>query len=203
MGVPWIKNGLRLNDDRRDILAAKFEIENEQTFHLKQLYKYMFEWLIEEGWSDMFVPGNENFEYLYFEKTLQNGNQEHAIWWRCQKNSYKSRYVRYAMKIDFKTLDMGKTEVIQKGMKFKTYKGDLILNVESYVQLDYRNEWPKHWLLKHFDRVFRERIYKKNIELYKKELYNDTYRFQTTIKHFLTLKNPIDLPESYHPQYGI
>jgi hypothetical protein len=198
----FIDLGLRPGDPR-DIQAAKWEIENEQTFHFKQLYKYMFEWLQEEGWSDLTLPGNENFETLYYERTLGDGNQEHHIWWRCSQPVRGSSYVRYAMKIDFQTLQMGKTEVIQKGQKFKTYKGDLILRCESYVQIDYKNEWATHWFLKHFDRAFRQRIYKKNIELMKKELYNDTYRFQKFVKHFLNLKNPHDMPESYHPKYGL
>ena len=41
------KRGLR-NDPARDILVAAFEIENEQTFHLKELYKYLV-WQLEIG----------------------------------------------------------------------------------------------------------------------------------------------------------
>jgi hypothetical protein len=200
--MPTIPLGLRAGDER-DVFSAKWEIENESTFQFKQLYKIMYEWLLEEGWEDQRCPGNKNFEYLYYERTLQHGGQEHHIWWRCAFYLYGNRYFRYVMNVDFQTLDMQKAEVMHKGHKFKTYKGDLILRVESYVQCDYRNEWQKHWLLKHFDKVFRHRIMKEDIELYKKELYNTTYRFEQFVKHFLKLKNPFEMPESYHPQLGI
>ena len=200
--MPWVKNGLRPGSDK-DILAAKWEIENDSTFQIKQFYKILNEWFLEEGWDDQRVPGNKNFEYLYFERTLQNGGQEHHIWWRLQQNIYGNRYFRYVMNFDFQTLYMEKTEVMHKGHKFKTMKGDLILRCESYVQCDYMNEWENHWLLKHFDRVFRKRIMKKEINMYKKDLYNTTYRLQQFCKHFLKLKNPFDMPESFHPQSGI
>ena len=202
--VSIIKNGLRPKEvGKKDILAAKFEIENEQTFQFKQLYKIMYEWLMEEGWGNQYVPDNKKLETLYYEKTFQGGMQEHAIWWRCQRNPHGNRYFRYVMKIDFQTIGMGKTEVLHKGAKFKTYVGDIVLRVESWLQLDYKNEWMDHWLLKHFDRVFRQRVYRKNIELYKQDLYNDTYRFQQMIKQFLKLKNPMQMGESFHPQRGI
>lgn len=197
-----IKYGLRPGDPR-DVLAAKFEIENEQTFQFKQLYKIMYEWLIEEGWRDQYLRGNENFEHLYLEKTLQDGAQEHLIWWRCEFRPYNNSYFRYVMHIDFQTIHMGKTEVIHKGNKFKTYVGDLILRVESWLQLDYESKWEKHWFLKNFDDVFRQRIYKKNVESYKRDLYNWTYRFQNMIKTFLQLKTPYEMAEPFHPRLGI
>lgn len=194
--------GLRPGDER-DIMVAKFEIENEQTFQFKQLYKIMYEWLLEEGWDDQYLPGNENFEHLYLEKTLPDGAQEHLIWWRCQFVPYNNRYYRYVMHIDFQTVHMAKAQVMHKGHKFKTYEGDLILRVESHLQLDYRDEWQKHWLLNQFDRPFRTRIYKKNIDSYKKDLYNTTYRFQNMIKTFLQLKTSFEGAEPFHPRLGI
>ncbi|MFH1072038.1 MAG: hypothetical protein V1743_01260 [Nanoarchaeota archaeon] len=196
------KLGLRPGNER-DILAARWEIEHEEVFHLKNLYKVMFEWLLEEGYSDMFIKGNNNFENLYYERILQGGDKEHHIWWRCQLVPSDNGYYRYVLKIDFQTLTMGTKEIMHQGMKFKTYEGDLILRCEAWIQLDYKNEWENHWLLKYFDEAYRKRLYKKNVEIYKQDLYNTAYRLQTFVKEFLMLKSPIEMPHPFHPQKGI
>lgn len=194
--------GLRAGDPK-DIMAAKFEIENDQTFHMKHIYKYMSEWLMEQGYSDQYVPGHSKFEVLYYEYTRPDGAIDHLIWWRVARVPYNNAYFRYVMHIDIQTYGMKRTEIIHEKRKVKTYRGDLVIRFESFVQLDYKNEWENHWLLQHFDDIFRRRLYRKNIESYKKELYNESYRFQNMVKHFLKLTTPFEMPHPFHPHLGI
>ena len=146
--------------DDRDIFVAKWELEFVDVFEFKNFYKQLHDWLGEEGWSD--PEGGENWEYLYYEKVIPpEGVKEHRIWWRIHMKPNNSNYVRYVAKIEYRGLYMKPIEIVMNDKKYKTWKGDITIYFESWLQLDYKNEWNKHWLLKHFDKFFRERIYKR------------------------------------------
>ena len=193
---------LRKNDDR-DILVAKFEIEYEETFHMKNLYKLIKEWLDVENFADEIDKPKTEFEHLYFERINMSGSKELYIWWRAVQVPKKNSYYRYVLKIDYQTLNMKSTEVMHQGLKFKTDKGDLIMRIDAWLQLDYQNTWKDHPILKHFDRWYRRRIYKNKIELLKVDLYKIAYRLNNTIKQYLRLKTSYDMPKPFHPEKGI
>ena len=186
--------------DERDILVAKFEIEYEETFHFKNLYKLIYEWLGVEGYRA--ADGGEP-EYLYFERVNMNGTKEYHIWWRAVKVPKDNTYYRYFLKIDYQVLNMKSAEVMHQGQKLKTDKGDLIMRVDAWLQLDYKNKWKDHFLLKIIDPWFRKRIYKNKIELLKVDFYKAAYRLNNTIKQYLRLKTSYDMPRPFHPIKGI
>jgi hypothetical protein len=193
---PMLRKG-----DPRDILVAKFEIEYEETFHMKNLYKLIKEWLDVEGFKPYKERGE--FEDLYFERITGSGAKEYHIWWRVYYVPYKSEYYRYFLKIDYQGLNMKSTEVMHQGQKFKTDKGDLILRVDAWLQLDYKDQWKDHPILKHFDEWFRKRLYKNKVELLKVDLYRIAYRLNNTIKQYLKLKTSYDMPKPFHPEKGV
>ena len=39
--------------NEHNILVAQLEIENEETFHMKNLYKMVYNWLLEDNFSDV------------------------------------------------------------------------------------------------------------------------------------------------------
>jgi len=203
MGVPAKLKGLRKGGkDPRDILCAAFEIENEQTFHLKELYKYIHDFMYKD---EDFVSywGDDKPEILYFEKQHPNGLREHHVWWRLYKYPEGNKYLRYLFKIDFQTLAMGKKEVIKNGQKFKMDKGDIIIRIQAYLQLDYNDDWQKHWLLKNFDHLFRNRIYRQQIHYQREELYKKAYYIQNKIKQYLQLAMPEKIEASFQPAKGL
>lgn len=190
------------NDPTKDILAAAFEIENEQTFHLKELYKYIHDFLIEEEqFKSMF--DDDKPEVNYFERQFPDGRREHHIWWRFYRCPNGSKYFRRLLKINFQTLNMGKKEVIKNGQKLKLDSGDIIIRMEGYLQLDFKNEWPKHWFLKNWDVYFRKRMYKAQIDLQKAAFYQNMYKIQNKIKQYLDLATSKELPVSFQPQKGM
>jgi hypothetical protein len=187
-------------DADRDIQVAKYEVEYESTYHLKNLYWLMHEWFDIEGFKSL--EGDDFFENLYWQRVKPDGMMEHHIWWRCVKVPQKNSYYRYFIKVDFQTLAMsatGKAEIMRGGKKFKVNEGDIIIRVESYLQLDYQNEWQTHWLLKNFDTWYRKRFFKKHVEDLKRDLYKITYRLQDTIKQYLDLHTRYDQPKQFHP----
>ena len=184
--------------DPNDIRVCIFEIEHEDVFHLKNLYKRMYDWMVDEGWKAA-EGDDQNYETLYWQRDRPGDAQEHHIWWRAYRVPEGNRYYRYFLKIDFQTLNMKKVEVMHKGAKFGTNKGDVILRIEAHLQLDYKNEWSKSTITRLFSQKFKERVYHEEIESYRKDLYAATYRLHTMIKQYLALKPIImDWGRTFH-----
>jgi hypothetical protein len=191
------------NDPTYDILVAKIEIENEETFHMKNLYKMIHDWLAEEGFGSIYDSSDDNPEIFYLERILGSGSKEHRIWWRCLRTPASSQYYRYFLSINFMTLNMKSIEVMHQGHKMKTDRGDVVLFISSYLQLDYNRRWRDSPFMMNFDKLFRNRIYKAQIEAYKIDLYKTTYRLQNIIKQYLKLKTIYEMPKAFHPEKGL
>lgn len=181
---------------------VNWEIEHEDVFHLKNLYKYIHQWFMENGYSS--VDGNdEKVETLYLQKVLSNGNLEHHVWWRLHKFPDKNPYLKFFVRFDFQSLNMGKAEVVDRGQKIKTNKGDLIMRCTGWVMLDYDRKWRDHKYFKLIHRLFINKFYKKQIDFYEGKLYKDLYGLQSMIKQYMQLKNPHEMPRSFHPDLGL
>lgn len=192
--------------------VAFFEIEKEDIFHLKNLYKMMQEWLsLNQFYSVDNDYGNEpdpkkrdsNIETLYFQRVLQDGKSEHHIWWRTHKIPRQNKYYKYYLKVDIQTLNMGSKEITVRGEKIKTNQGDVIIRCRAFLVLDYRHEWRKHWFLKHFHHLFLQYFYKKQIDYLKTDVWLTTYKFQDVIKQYLSMKTPYDMPRPFHNEGGV
>ncbi|HYD02825.1 MAG TPA: hypothetical protein VEC16_00850 [Alphaproteobacteria bacterium] len=195
------------SDGFKDILVSKLVIENEDTFHLKNLYKLIKEWVEEEGFVDIYGErgGGGNPETFYLERISASGSKEHRIRWRLLKTPNGSNYYRFFLKLDFITINMKSIEVMHQGYKMKTDRGDVIINIEAWLQLDYKDEWKDAPILKNefFQKLFRNRIYKEQIESHKIDLYKASYRLQNTIKQYLKLKTLYEMPKPFHPEKGL
>ncbi|MFC1648157.1 hypothetical protein ACFL1B_01730 [Nanoarchaeota archaeon] len=189
--------------DERDILAAYFEVEKEDIFHIKNMYKYMHEYLVYDGWYDIDPVEADKWEHYYWEKRMQNGLREQRVWWRFQQKPKDNQYMRYVVAINFRHVYVKKLEIIHKGQKVGTWSGDVTLLIEAYVQLDYQNKWKDHWLLKHIDNLYRKRIYRSQWDKAKKDLWREMYKFQGYVKQYLEMKVPFEQPEAFHPISGV
>lgn len=177
------------------IRAAQFRIKYKDFFHMKHLYTMMYEWLVEEGWSnrDYFFG-----ETLYLQIEHQRAGNELWIWWRCEKmpegvSGYS--YWKFKLRIDFHVILLKDTEIIKDGKKHATNWGEVEVKIWADVITDPTKEWEKHWFLKHFNDLFRGRYLKEQTEKYKIEVYREAYRFQEAIKAFLNLKTFLPEPE--------
>ncbi len=188
--------------DPRDILATKYEITHRDVFHLKNLYKLIHEWLVDEDFKAA-DTNDDKFEYMYLDRTIASGEKEHIIWWRAVDNPRGNNYYRYFIKIDWQTLYVKKIEIMHKGHKFKTNNAEVSLKVEAWLQLDYQDKWKNSPLLSFFDRWFRERFYLENIKKYKDDLYVTAFRLHNTIKQYVQMKMPVDWGRPFHPPRGV
>ena len=192
------------SDTKRVLQVADIEIEHEDVFHLKNLYALTHEWFMENGFANPDKAGlPDAVEKYYFQKEMDGGLTEHAIWWRLHKVPDDHGYLKYFVTFDFQTIAMSSKKVQHKGKQVKTNKGDLIIRCRAYLVLDYKDEWKTHWFLKYFHTRFINVWYKKEIEAYKQRLWLLMYDLQSTIKQYLQLKNPVEMQKPFHPERGL
>jgi hypothetical protein len=185
-------------DKMHNIMTTEFEVEYEEVFHLKDLYKHLKDWVDE--WNYKPMGGFGEVETLYMELVDGKGQSNHYIWWRFEREI--NSYVKYFIKFNITTLLTTKIEVMHNGQKVKMNKGNPIFRAEAWVMLDWKQEWRKHWLLKHLDPWYVKRWYKSFVDAHKKQLWFELYNFEETIKQYLELNTTVDMPEPYHPNKG-
>lgn len=183
---------------KNSIQAAFFRIKFKDIFNLKQYYCAMHEWLIENEWSSVgFDPKGipeleklDQFETLYLERIGTMGDKEMYWYWRVQKIPSNNSYYKYHIDLDYHPLYIVPAEVVRDGKKLKAHKGEVEIKVWAFIELDYRGEWSKHPVLKFFNKMFPERIFRKDLYTHhKKELYREVYILQAFIKKWMKLKS--------------
>lgn len=189
--------------------AAHFKIKFRDVFHLRNLYIMMHEYLMEEYWFDLGQDNHDYIETLYLEKFNQKGlhfgGKEMWIYWRLYKmeSEKKSSFFRFLMNIDWRLAYLKDVEVMHQGKKITVQQGELELYITSKIELDFKMEWRKHWLLKHFLYLYENRIFAHEFHKRQKILWRETYRLQGMIKKYLNLRTFIPTPEPYFPPvYG-
>ena len=167
---------------------TKFKVTYAGEFNFKELYKLMHEWLKDNYWQDIQTGSvGEMHEIMYHERVGPSGLKDIWIWWRLEKFP-KNRYYKFTLDIDFLILAMGKTQVVSKGRKVKCDNGEVNIDINAQMHLDYKGEWSKNWMLRYFRNAFPERIFKQDIEKHWFEMYREAYDLQGTIKKYLHLK---------------
>jgi hypothetical protein len=109
------------------------------------------------------------------------------------------------MDFDFHCVGLASTEVVKEGKKLKVNKGEVELYITAYIDLDYKGEWSSHPILKFFNKIFPERIFRKDIfGSHKRELYREAYELQTFIKQWFKLKTylPYEEKKSFFPSHA-
>lgn len=188
-----------LTDKKHIIEIAKWEIEHEDVFHLKNLYKLVHNWLMTHKFKSV-DSNDDKIETLYFEKVLGNGAKEHHMWWRTHHIPDGSKYFKYYLKFDFQTLNMDKKETVYKGNKLKSNFGTVVLRCSAYLMIDYQKELRKHPILKYFYKSFLTYVYKDQMEYFKTDVWLKAYKLQDVIKQYLNLKTPEAMPEYFYDQ---
>ena len=193
------------------------KVKFKDVFNLKNLYVMMHEYLLEEKWfaEEGGVKGDPSkqhrtIETLYSEKFCQkglhSGGKELWVYWRLFKKpegSY-SGYIRYKLNIDFHGVYLQDREVMHQGKKIKVQWGELEIFFNGAVQTDYRNEWKKHWFLRHWQDLYEKRIVSQEIEKHEKQVWREIYRLTGVVKRYLDMRVFIPTPEPFTPLlYGM
>jgi len=105
--------------------------------------------------------------------------------------------------IDFHALNLKEVEVMHEGQKVKTNYGQIKILVQAIIETDYEKSWQGHWFLKFFNEVFWKRIFWRNMEIHRKEVYKDAYNLQEEIKKYLEMQSTTPDKKGFFPVRGL
>lgn len=161
-----------------------FEIEFDDVFNFKGLYKMIYEWLTIEG----FITSETEkiMETLYLDINRQGSGQEVWVWWRTtrQDNDFYKRIIN----IDFHILAMKQVEAVVNGQKIPANKGDLTIFIDPIAILDPEDKWEKNTITSAFLDPFKKRIYKPELEAQETDFQDSVKRLNDAVKQYLEMK---------------
>ncbi len=175
-------------------------VKYKDVFDLKAFYEALHEWLQQNNWKAVEEGELDHFETYYGEKIGREGMKEIWIQWRATKDAPEGPFTYY-LNFDYHVLGLTSIEVVKEGMKMKVNKGELDLYIDARIEEKYSKDLESNLLIKYFFMLFKQRVYRKEYELRKKELYQETYALQNFIKQWFKLKRylPYEERKSFFP----
>ena len=189
----------------RNIKAASFRVKFREQFNLKAIYVFMHEWLVQEEWA---TRNDSEFPETFFGQNESALGGTEVWWnWRFTKppgagTTGPNSYYQWRLNINGHVVLLREVEVVKNGRKIKTNWGEIEVIIDSKVETDYNNKWRKHSILKHFEDLFRSRIFKAELLKSRDELYRETYRLQTAIKDHLDMMKSSEEVETQGHFFG-
>jgi len=186
-----------------EIYVGKSEVKSTDVFQHKWLYIELHYWAIEFSYATDQDPDFP--EDLFWEMRWQDGSREFWIWWRLEKQIEGNEFWRRILNVDFHGVRMRSVEIMYKGKKIKADKGKFELLLQSKLLKDKDGAWGKSWL-RGFWELFWKRIWRKEIEMYRKEIMTDMRTVQDIGRKFYHLgglagdKMPFTPPKGYEEQ---
>lgn len=177
------------------VKITEFRVKYKDFFDLKKFYEDLHDWLKEHNYTDL-EDKNDHYEVLYLEKIDTGGGKEQWIRWRPQKVPSGSNYYRFWLDFDWHNVGIGSAEIVKEGKKFKVNKGEIELSGKVWMELDYKKLFSQSPVLKFFHKLFKERIFRKDIyEDHQKEIYRESLEMQNWIKAWFKLKRHLPYEE--------
>ena len=170
------------------------KIKYKDIFDIKDFYLSLREWCVDHGWKDE-EDLTDHMESYYGEIIRAGGVKEIFFRWRLFKpaeGSAKSKEgrsgkINYYLDLDFHALGISDTEVVKEGAKLKVQKGEINIDIYSFIDKAYEEEFSSG-VLKGLRSFFTTKVYKGQLERRKKELYQEIYVFNNFIKQWFKLK---------------
>ncbi|MFH0978095.1 MAG: hypothetical protein V1837_02215 [Candidatus Woesearchaeota archaeon] len=162
-------------------------VKYKDVFDMKQMYADMHDWLVEQEWTSS--KDSDFKEIFYHHRWTQTGGEEVRFWWRMEKIPTQNKFYKWELDINVLTVNLKRTEVVIDGKKFKAFTGEPEIKIFARMIADYEHKWKNHWFLKHVRTLFFKRIFYKNMEMHRIELYREVYRFTEFMKtHFKLIR---------------
>ncbi|HLD15131.1 MAG TPA: hypothetical protein VJB94_00960 [Candidatus Nanoarchaeia archaeon] len=132
-------------------------------------------------WSNL--RGFNFNEKEYRDQDDPRGKQVEIIW---EGSTDYDDYAKFTIEVQIRILGLNAVELEKNGSKLKTFKGDFTIKVNSYVTLDYNNDFQTPFK-KFLRRIYDRFIVKDRIESYKKNLDGATQELVSEIKSFFSM----------------
>jgi len=170
-----------------DIWVSKTEIKSTNVFLAKQMYIELHHWCHENNYTQ---PPDVDFnEDLYWDARQQDGSREWWIWWRPIKVIEGSQYWYRAINIDMHGVAMKQVEILHEGKKLKADKGKFELLIHARLVFDKDKLLENHPVIGPFFEIFWKRWYRREIEMWRKEVLVDMKGVQDTGRRFFELSS--------------
>ena len=170
--------------------VTKYSVKYLEVFVLKDLYRRMYEWLVENGYA---TRSDADFPEKYY--LDRGGAAGKEVWfrWRTKKNPLpgKQQFWRFDINVDCHVLGLKDVELVVQNKKFKANKGEVEVVVAANLIMDASGDWSKNTLLKPFRSLYFKRALAKKKDMLEKELYKDAFDFRDIITDYFKLKSYI------------
>lgn len=180
-------------------VAKGLSVKYEEVFHMKELYKYIREWMRDRGYLD---DDKEKWMETYYLDKMGPAGKEIWIWWRTTREPDENSYLQYKLNIDFHTLALKDVEIVHQGKKVKAHKGEVEMLISAWVIFDPKDAFEKSGFLKRYFKTFVDKIYREQLEAKRLELLKEVNELQEAIKQFLE-QRAIVSEELFHPARGL
>jgi hypothetical protein len=186
-----------------------FSVKYKDVFSLNNLYVMMHEMLQEEGWygfddENVDMSAHSDLETLYsesvYQKGIHHGGKEIWAWWRARKHheARSNVYFLNLLDIDWHAVGTQPMEIVHQGKKMNAVHTEMEVFFKARLISDVGHSWENNRFMKHFKRVYEDRIMHAHIEKREKELWRDVYRLQSKMKAFLNLRTWGPTAEPFH-----
>jgi hypothetical protein len=141
------------------------------------VYKFLFEWFIDEGYTLK--------ENSYKEKLTPAG-KEILISWTAEKKL--TSYFKRTIDMDWHILTMKDAEIEVNGKKIKTNKGEIKIVFKSDLVIDYKNQWKKeNSFHKMLSKLYQKYILRPTIEEYAGGTEDETKKIIGILRNYLEM----------------
>jgi len=154
----------------------KQKIKHKGYWNYKDLYKFCFDLLEQEGYILQ--------EKEYSEKVTSFG-KEIFLDWKAEKDV--TDYFRYEIQMEWLILGMKDAEVEQDGKKISTNKGEVEIKIRVNLVRDYEERWEDRPFYKFLRSVYEKYIIRTTIDEYEDDLKDKSKGYIKEIKAFLNL----------------
>lgn len=152
------------------------KIKQTGIFDFKELYRYCYTWLVDEG----YLLTEKN----YSEKITPNGKEVEIIW---EARKKISDYFRFVFKISWRVLGMVTVEVEENGKKIKMDKGQVEIKVDATLEKDYEHRWENNAFTKFLRGAYDKYIIRGRIDQYEGKIFMEADEFIAQAKSFLAI----------------
>jgi len=168
----------------------------------KPLYEMLHEWFLEYGYAD-YAGSDSHDSYMETLYSIEEnpGGDLINIWWRLKKKTSNSR-ITYHLNLEYLGIAVNDVEVAFKDKKMKAQKGELNMFITAWVELDYSDRWDNSSIMKLFLDFFRKRVWKNEMEMHKKLLYEEASKLQGIIKKYFDLYQFIPEKDLFEAEKG-
>lgn len=181
--------------------VVEFHVVYDNIYSMKNLYKFIHDLLVDNGWRDYYGSNEKYMESYYFDRTNQAGTEMWA-WWRLKKNAINP-FMKYVMHIDFHTMAMNKVEIVVDGQKIKADKGEVEVVITAFIDFDTDEVLRKSIMAKLFWNILYTKTYKKKLDQESDLLEDQANILHGEIKKFFDLRGLVPSQPTFYPTKGL